>query len=367
MEKLTNKSSRRSLFDRFSEEINNEESTSAFSNNRETMNMDDENSSIYENTNLNKHECEAKLKAFDDAFETIYGNNEVNLIQVLQMAEELQVNCIHLINLVKIQIKSTEVEKLRSKLYLLENKYLNTINKLQLEVTKLNLHLKQQSSFSCIIGSTFCYSLSKATQTSSAIDMVLQEDCITNMAQLITNMLSSFIRRYNNKMPSIKTNEMKFVLHMLRIVANLSTTESGCHFFSQVNDGINIVNLVVSLVLYTPPSHGVLKKIAYTTLYNVSNQFNGHSLMENNKLIQTLNNDIKLVHSKGNNSIILFSLNLLLSLTEKINKSMYTILKNEINLEEILKLTRYTETESTARKILNNINIASEKYNDKSE
>jgi len=68
-----------------------------------------------------------------------------------------------------------EVEKLQLKLYLLENKYLNTVNKLQLEVTKLNLQLKQQSSFSCIIGSTFCYSLSRATQTSSAVDMVLQE------------------------------------------------------------------------------------------------------------------------------------------------------------------------------------------------
>jgi len=133
MEKLTNKSCRKSLFDKFSEEINNEESTSAFTNNRETMNMDDQNSSIDENTNLNKHECEAKvkyflktiiedqniknnfnfdyiiqLKAFDDAFETIYGNNEVNLIQVLQMAEELQVNCIHLINLIKTQIKSSK-------------------------------------------------------------------------------------------------------------------------------------------------------------------------------------------------------------------------------------------------------------------
>lgn len=53
--------------------------------------------------------------------------------------------------------------------------------------------------------------------------------------------------------------------------------------------------------------------------------------MENNKLIQTLNNDIKLVPTNGNNSIILLSLNLLLSLTEKINKSMYTILKNEVS------------------------------------
>jgi len=68
-----------------------------------------------------------------------------------------------------------EDEKLRSKLYSLENKYLNTIDMLQFEVKKLNLQLKQQSSFSCIIGSTFCYSLSKATQTSSAVDMVLQE------------------------------------------------------------------------------------------------------------------------------------------------------------------------------------------------
>lgn len=80
------------------------------------------------------------------------------------------------------------------------------------------------------------------------------------MAKLITNILSSFIRRFNNKMPSIETNEIKFVLHMLKIVANLSSTKSGCHFFSQVNDGINIVNLIVSLVFYTPPSHGILKK-----------------------------------------------------------------------------------------------------------
>lgn len=53
--------------------------------------------------------------------------------------------------------------------------------------------------------------------------------------------------------------------------------------------------------------------------------------MENNKLIQTINSDIKVVPTKGNNSIILFSLNLLLSLTEKINKSMYIILKNEVS------------------------------------
>jgi len=80
------------------------------------------------------------------------------------------------------------------------------------------------------------------------------------MAKLIANILSSFIRKYNKKMPSEKSNEMKFVSHILRVVANLTTTKSGCHFFSQVNDGINIVNIIVSLVVCTPPSLDILKK-----------------------------------------------------------------------------------------------------------
>jgi len=72
-------------------------------------------------------------------------------------------------------------------------------------------------------------------------------------------------------------------------------------------------------------------RIAYAILYNVSKQFNGHLLMENNKFVQTLNNDIKEGLAKDNKSIILFPLNLLLSLTEKMNKSMYIILKNEVS------------------------------------
>lgn len=39
----------------------------------------------------------------------------------------------------------------------------------------------------------------------------------------------------------------------------------------------------------------------------------------------------------------------------------------QINLQEVLKLTEYTETESTARKVFDNINIASEKYNNESD
>lgn len=67
------------------------------------------------------------------------------------------------------------MEKLRSEFNILENKSRIAIDKSQREVTKLKLRLKQQSIFGSIIGSTFCYSLSKATQIPSAVDMVLQE------------------------------------------------------------------------------------------------------------------------------------------------------------------------------------------------
>lgn len=81
------------------------------------------------------------------------------------------------------------------------------------------------------------------------------------MAKLMNSILISFIETYNNNMPSMETCETKFVLNILGIVANLTTTRAGCHFFSQVNDGINVINLIVSLVLHIPFSlQNTLKK-----------------------------------------------------------------------------------------------------------
>lgn len=74
------------------------------------------------------------------------------------------------------------------------------------------------------------------------------------MAKLITCILSSFIKTYNDQISPIKTYDSKFVLNILGIVANLTTTEDGCHFFTQTNDGVNIINLIMSLVICTRSS-----------------------------------------------------------------------------------------------------------------
>lgn len=71
-------------------------------------------------------------------------------------------------------------------------------------------------------------------------------------------------------------------------------------------------------------------RIAYAVLHNVSIQFNGHLLMENNKLVEILNNDIKTL-PKNINDTLMFALKLLHSLTRNINESMYIILKNEVS------------------------------------
>lgn len=67
----------------------------------------------------------------------------------------------------------------------------------------------------------------------------------------MVSVLTDFIKTCNNKIPSIKTYETKFVLSMLGIVANVTTTKEGCRFFSLVDDGANVIHLIVSLVLCT--------------------------------------------------------------------------------------------------------------------
>lgn len=57
----------------------------------------------------------------------------------------------------------------------MENESLTTIKKLQFQVTELKIQLKQQSTFSSNIGSTFGYYLWKATQIPTVVDMVLRE------------------------------------------------------------------------------------------------------------------------------------------------------------------------------------------------
>lgn len=53
--------------------------------------------------------------------------------------------------------------------------------------------------------------------------------------------------------------------------------------------------------------------------------------MENHKLIETLQNDLKVTTNKDINDTLLFSLKLLHSLTRNMNESMCIIVKHEVS------------------------------------
>jgi len=130
-----------SLFDYFQEEINNEQLQCDVLDDGKSIDYmfesDERNSTINQHTNLNEYDnCDTlvwhftqnhrllkkykvihfnifgfqyfKLKAFDDAFETIYGDSEINFIQVQQISEELQTNCLRLISVAKNQKDSSK-------------------------------------------------------------------------------------------------------------------------------------------------------------------------------------------------------------------------------------------------------------------
>lgn len=68
-----------------------------------------------------------------------------------------------------------EIEELRCKYTLLESESQATINKLQSKVVELNLQLKQQSTYSSMIGSIFGLNLWKATTMPDVVDLVLEQ------------------------------------------------------------------------------------------------------------------------------------------------------------------------------------------------
>lgn len=109
--------------------------------------------------------------------------------------------------------------------------------------------------------------------------------------------------------------------------------------FTILHKNVTIIVLKCSSLKNTSILLLLLNRFAYAALYNVSIQFNGHLLMENNSLIKTLQNDIKVIFYKDINETLIFALNLLHSLTKNISDSMYIILKNEVSNK--FKLKKY--------------------------
>lgn len=74
-------------------------------------------------------------------------------------------------------------------------------------------------------------------------------------------MLSSTNDTYNKKTPIVDTDETRFVLNILGLIANSTTVDNGQRFFSLTNNGKNVIQLLVRLLpRIQSPSGNQLKK-----------------------------------------------------------------------------------------------------------
>lgn len=88
----------------------------------------------------------------------------------------------------------------------------------------------------------------------------LQEK-ILELSEIMSGVLTSFNDTYQPKIPITDTEETRFVLSIIGLVANLSTVDAGRRFFSQTNSGKNVIRLIICILIRIPsPSANQLKK-----------------------------------------------------------------------------------------------------------
>lgn len=90
--------------------------------------------------------------------------------------------------------------------------------------------------------------------------LFLQEK-ILGLSEIMSGVLTSFNDTYQPKIPITDTEETRFVLSIIGLVANLSTVDAGRRFFSQTNSGKNVIRLIICILIRIPsPSANQLKK-----------------------------------------------------------------------------------------------------------
>ncbi|XP_050436299.1 uncharacterized protein LOC126843042 [Adelges cooleyi] len=251
------------------------------------------------------------------------------------------------------------------------------IGQMLVQTKELRSQIKRQTEFCTLVGSTIGYFLWKATQKPDIVHMILREDKCARLTQMIVHVLKSFNETYR-VIPTADTNEVRFVLSVIGLVANLSTTDAGREMFSNTENGNKVVKLIICILSRIPsPSGNHLKKyfilwikrVSYAALYSISIHPNASSLMENINLIRTLNEEITTTADKEDvPDLRLFALKLLKSLTRNVDTiSMYNILENNITLSEIFNLTAAvdSETVNTARELLDNLRKVKAQYETK--
>ncbi|XP_050426359.1 uncharacterized protein LOC126836771 isoform X2 [Adelges cooleyi] len=264
------------------------------------------------------------MSLYNDAFNEIYGNaQEIPLSQVANITNELEENCLQLLNK-----KTSKDSKTENKIIMLENK-----------VVELSDRLREKETTSYSDNCLLIKMIFICSQT-PFIDILLEEIREKKCLDYMENILSSYFKKHKNRV-SLQQNERQLILYVLAIVANTCTTTEGCDLFYS---RLSIISAIVSIIAI--PEYDV-KRISYAILYNLSKYLNiGRiGVFENSDLLAVIFKDIQKPSYPEQKDIKFSALKLLKSLTLSKNGTgiLYTLFKDYENV--ILQMKRSEDTE----------------------
>ncbi|VVC46210.1 Hypothetical protein CINCED_3A007975 [Cinara cedri] len=137
------------------------------------------------------------------------------------------------------------------------------VGRKRIRVTKFRSQLKLQAEFISKLGFMFAYYLFKVTQNQEFIDkMMYRQDDLEKLSRTMIGVLTTFDDAYGySNTPIVDTYETRFILGIVGVVANLSTTEKGRRYYSTMNSGKTIMCIILKIVHRLPsPSGNSLKK-----------------------------------------------------------------------------------------------------------
>jgi len=89
----------------------------------------------------------------------------------------------------------------------------------------------------------------------------VSQDRMLELSEVMNGALESFDETYGTQVPVGDTDETRFVLSVIGLVANLAAVDAGRRFFSQTDSGKNVVGRVMSVAPRVPsPAGNQLKK-----------------------------------------------------------------------------------------------------------
>ncbi|XP_024935511.1 heat shock factor 2-binding protein isoform X2 [Cephus cinctus] len=261
----------------------------------------------------------------------------------------------------KETIKMTELQSRYDDLYSKWQSQQRQLESTQAEIFRLKNQIMHQSTFCTSLGAVLCNLLWRASYFTQNVHVWLSgfQNKVGEFLCIVNGSFVSFINTYGDGLPSMNSDEFQFIMGLLGIVTNMSSTPEGREFLITNTNGKDLVQKLVIRISGIPlPSGNSLKRLMLMILYNVSVNQTGLQYLLELRVGEILG---KCFEDSVPMELQVRALWFLQSITYDLNDA--TALKDILKAVPMIKIEKMTENEQDpmapiAKEILENLEKA---------